>query len=105
MLIDLINKNNRLIIDSHLSHYIPQKYIDLCVVCKCEISELKKRLKERGYKDKKIRDNLDAEIFDVCLTEAQEQYKHKILVVETSEGYKISSIVKKINDETKHSSP
>src|SRR3989338_7580165 len=67
MLIDLINKNNRLIIDSHLSHYIPQKYIDLCVVCKCEISELKKRLKERGYKDKKIRDNLDAEIFDVCL--------------------------------------
>lgn len=97
LLIELIKKDNRLVIDSHLSHYLPKKYVKLCVVCKCDISELKKRLKERGYNEQKIRDNLDAEIFDMCLTEAQEQYKHNVLIVDTTEGYDFSELVKKIN--------
>lgn len=104
LLFNLIGKNNRLVIDSHLSQCLPKKYVDLCIVCKCELPELKRRLKERGYNQQKIRDNLDAEIFDICLTEAQEQYKHKILIVETGDGYKLSNIIKRINDETKHSS-
>lgn len=104
MLVKLIKKSKRLVIDSHLSHYLPKKYVDTCVVCKCDLPELKKRLKERGYKQQKIRDNLDAEIFDVCLTEAQEEYKHNVIVVNATERYKISSIVGKIHDKTKSSS-
>lgn len=100
LLIDLINKNDKLIIDSHLSHYLLPKYVDMCVVCKCDLPELKKRLKNRSYKIPKIRENLDSEIFDVCLTEAKER-KHKVIIVNTTERYKISDIVKRILNETK----
>ena len=83
-----------LIIDSHLSHYLDTKYIDLCIVCKCEIKDLKKRLEAREYSKDKIRENLDAEIFDVCLVEALEN-KHKIIVVNTSENNLNKNIMRK----------
>lgn len=83
-LISLIKKNKNLIIDSHLSHYLPGKYADYCIVCKCDLKVLKKRLEKRKYSERKIRENLDSEIFDICLVEAFEG-KHKIIVVDTSE--------------------
>ena len=76
-----------MILDSHLSHYLDKKYADLCVVVKCDIAILKKRLEKRGYNKKKIRENLDAEIFYVCLVEAIE-LGHRVVVVDTSKGFK-----------------
>ena len=58
---------NDIIIDSHLSHYLPRKYVDLCIVTKCDIKVLKNRLKNKKYSKSKVRENLDAEIFDICL--------------------------------------
>lgn len=72
-----------LIIDSHMSHFLPNSTVDLCIVTKCSLKTLKKRLNSKGYNRAKIRENLDAEIFDVCLIEALEK-KHKILVVDTT---------------------
>jgi len=91
------NKNikNGLVIDSHLSHYLPRKYVDLCIVVKCELKELERRLKKKNYSKNKVRENLDAEIFDVCLNEAKEN-KHKIIVIDTTKGININSISKKI---------
>ena len=40
---------NGLIIDSHLSHYLPKKYVDLCIVAKCNLKNLKNRLKKKKY--------------------------------------------------------
>ncbi len=80
-------KNKDVVIDSHLSHYLDKKYVDLCVVVKCDIKVLKKRLKKRKYSKIKIRENLDSEIFDVCLIEAKEM-GHKIKLIDTSEGLK-----------------
>jgi len=71
-----------IVIDSHLSHYIPPKYVDLCIVTKCGLKKLKKRLEKRGYTKKKVRENLDCEIFDICLNEAKEA-GHKIKVINT----------------------
>ena len=56
-----------LVIDSHLSHYLPAKYVDLCIVTKCGLKKLKKRLDKRSYSKQKVRENLNCEIFDVCL--------------------------------------
>lgn len=86
---------NGVIIDSHLSHYLPKKYVDLCIVVKCSLKTLKKRLSKKKYPESKIRENLDAEIFDVCLTEAQEN-NHNILIVETTKGININKLSKKI---------
>ncbi len=87
------------IIDSHLSHYLPGKYVDFCIVTKCNIKELNKRLKKRKYPKSKIQENLQSEIFNVCCNEAIEK-KHKVLVVDTSKiskkfsGYSESKILK-----------
>ena len=93
-------KNNNyikkgIIIDSHLSHYLPKKYVDLCIVTKCDLKVLEKRLKEKKYDKNKIRENLDAEIFDICLNEAKEN-GHKIMCIDTTKGINITSLARKI---------
>ena len=95
------NKNSKpitksgIIIDSHMSHYLPKKHVDLCIVTKCSLKPLKKRLKKKKYNKNKIRENLDAEIFDICLNEAREN-KHPILIVDTTKGINISKISKRV---------
>ena len=90
-----IRKYNGIIIDSHLSHYLPRKYADFCIVTKCNIKELNKRLKNKKFHKNKIQENLQAEIFDVCYNEALER-KHKILVINTTKSFNISSLVKQL---------
>lgn len=82
-LIKIIKETKKsLVIDSHLSHYLPKKYVSLCYVIKCDLKKLKKRLNKRKYSRSKIKENLDVEIFDVCLNEAKE-IGHKIKVITT----------------------
>ena len=97
-LISEINKNKKLkgiIIDSHLSHYLPGKYVDFCIVTKCNIKELNKRLQRKGFSKSKIQENIQAEIFDVCLNEAK-GHKHKVVVVDTTKGFNINILTRKI---------
>ncbi len=86
VLIEVIKEAKRkqtpLVIDSHLSHYLPKKYVDLCIVTKTNLKKLKKRLQKRNYSKAKVRENMDCEIFDVCLMEAKEA-GHRVKVVET----------------------
>ncbi len=72
-----------IIIDSHISHFLPIKLVDLCVVTHCSLKILKRRLEAKGYSPAKVRENLDAEIFDTCLVEAEEK-GHKVLAVDTA---------------------
>ena len=74
-----------LVIDSHMSHYLPGKYASLCIVTRCSLKKLKKRLELKGYKAEKVRENLDAEIFEVCLQETLEM-GHKPLVLDTTKS-------------------
>lgn len=71
-----------LVIDSHLSHFLPPKHVDLCIVTKCGIKKLRSRLKKRDYSKSKIKENVDAELFDVCYNEAKE-LGHKVEVINT----------------------
>jgi adenylate kinase len=75
-----------LIIDSHLSHFVNPKLVDLCIITKCELKMLERRLKKKGYSKNKVRENLDCEIFDICLNEAQE-IGHKIRVIDTTKPF------------------
>jgi adenylate kinase len=59
---------NTVLIDSHLSHYIPS---NMCIVVKSDIKNISQRLKKRKYSKKKIDDNIQSEIFDICLEEAK----------------------------------
>ncbi len=62
-----------LVIDSHLSHHYPKELTEICFVLRCDPAELRLRLKERGYNDKKINVNLEAEAMDLILQEALEE--------------------------------
>ncbi|MBI4438467.1 AAA family ATPase [Candidatus Woesearchaeota archaeon] len=86
VLISLIKaekKASGLIIDSHMSHFLPSRYVDLCVVATCSLRTLKRRLEDRHYDVRKVRENLDAEVFETCLVEAQEA-GHGVFVVDTT---------------------
>ena len=89
------NGINGIVIDSHLSHYLPRKYADLVIAAKCGIKELNKRLKKRKYHKNKIQENLQAEIFDICYNEAVGR-KHKVIVIDTTKGFNMGNIVRKL---------
>ena len=57
------------ILDGHLSHHLRP---DLCIVLRCSPKVLSKRLAKRGYSEKKLRDNVEAEAIDLVLMEAMD---------------------------------
>jgi len=70
-------KIDGVIIDSHLSHYLKSDY---CIIIRADIKILNKRLKERKYSKTKIQDNIESEIFEVCLDEARKLRRNVIIV-------------------------
>ena len=76
------SKEKGMVIDSHLSHHLPARYADLCIITKTDLKTLNRRLRKRKYSEQKITENMQAEILNVCLVEAL-QNKHKIKVIRT----------------------
>ncbi len=71
-LIELIKEYEKedpefLIIESHFSDIVPEKYIDFVIVLRCDPDELYSRLKRRDYKIEKIRENVQSEILGNCV--------------------------------------
>ena len=85
-----------LIVDSHLAHCLPPALVDAVIITACDIRVLQRRLQKRGYNPLKIRENLDAEIFDTCGTEAQEAGHLRILRVDTTRRPSIPTLARKI---------
>lgn len=64
-----------LILDSHYaSSIVPYGEASSVFVLRKDPSRLKEELESRGYDVKKVRENVAAEILDVCLSEAVETY-------------------------------
>ena len=56
------------------------------IVLRCDSTLLYDRLTARGYKGKKLEENMDSEIMQVLLDEARESYKEEIVVELKSES-------------------
>jgi len=69
---------NGIIIDSHLSHHLDSDY---CIIIKTDIKNVYHRLKERKYPKDKIQENIESEIFDICLDEAKAA-KRRVIILE-----------------------
>ncbi len=75
-------KNGTIIIEAHYAHEMP---VDLVIVLRCHPEELKKRLEKRGYGEKKIRENLEAEAMNLITSEALNYHgKDKVFEVDTT---------------------
>ena len=66
-----------IIVDSHLSHYLESDY---CIIVRTDLKKLYNRLNKRKYSKAKIHDNVESEIFEVCLDEAR-KLKRNIIIV------------------------
>ncbi|KAJ4407387.1 factor activating pos9 [Didymella pomorum] len=75
-----ISEEGGSILDWHACDLFPERWIDLVVVLRCDSTVLYDRLTARGYKDKKLDENMDSEIMQVLLDEAREAYKEEIVV-------------------------
>jgi adenylate kinase len=57
--------------DGHYStDIVPSKQVTRVFVLRCHPEELKSRMNARGFQGQKIKENLAAEILDVCLADA-----------------------------------
>jgi adenylate kinase len=69
-------------VEGHIAHLLP---CDKIIVLRCRPDELTRRLKQRKYREKKIRENADAEALDVCLIETVEAFNpSQILEIDTT---------------------
>ena len=75
--------DKRFVVESHLSHFINPKYVETSVVLKCNPKELRGRLKKKGWNKRKIEENIESELMDICLNESIEN-GHKPIVIDTT---------------------
>ena len=75
-----------LILDWHTCDAWPERWADLVIVLRCDHQLLWSRLEKRGYKEKKIAENNEAEIMGVVAEEARESYAPEAIVTLTSES-------------------
>ncbi|KAI5795755.1 AAA domain-containing protein [Geopyxis carbonaria] len=68
------------IIDWHVCEVFPKRWIDLVVVLRADSDVLYDRLKARGYAQRKLDENMDAEIMEEILNEAKEAYDEEAVV-------------------------
>lgn len=67
------------IVDFHSVDFFPERWFDLVLVLRCNNTVLYDRLKERGYGEKKITENVECEIMEVVAQEAKESYAEAIV--------------------------
>jgi len=65
------NTSKPLILDGHYAtDVVPAKQVTRVFVLRCHPEELRKRMDERGFQGSEVKENLAAEILDVCLADA-----------------------------------
>jgi len=69
-----------LVVEGHYAHeVVPREAVLLVFVVRRDPRELKGILERRGYSGRKLYENLQAEILDVCLTEAVRRYGEELI--------------------------
>ena len=70
-----------MLMEGHLSHLL---HPEIAVVLRCSPSVLEKRLRAKGWSEKKVRENVEAEAVDVILIEAMESVP-MVLEIDTTD--------------------
>ncbi|XP_053612808.1 adenylate kinase isoenzyme 6 homolog [Plodia interpunctella] len=68
------------IVDYHGCDFFPERWFDGVFVIRTNNTTLYDRLSARGYTGKKLEDNIQCEIFETLLEEAQSSYKEDIVM-------------------------
>jgi len=88
---ETLEKMDNIVIDSHFAEVFDSDFI---FVLRCEPKILFERLKRRSYPEKKVKENVEAEILDYCLIHALENHPaEKIFEITENPAEEILSIV------------
>ena len=68
------------VVEYHGADLFPERWFDLVLVLRTDNSTLYGRLESRGYTQRKLTDNVEAEIMQVILDEAREAYREEIVI-------------------------
>jgi adenylate kinase len=84
-LIQIVDED--VIIEGHYaSEIVPKKYVSNVIILRRDPNDLEKKLRDKGFNEKKIRENVLAEILDVCLIDAINRYSlEKLIEVDTTD--------------------
>lgn len=79
---DILSDYERMgfIVDYHSSELFPERWFDIVICLSTDNTILYERLAKRGYPQKKIQENVECEIFQVCLQEALDSYNKEIVL-------------------------
>jgi len=69
------------VLEGHLSHNLP---VDRVIVVRTNPVALHRRLQEKAFSDKKINENVEAEILDVILIEAVARHGNTVYEIDSS---------------------
>ncbi|XP_004504569.1 adenylate kinase isoenzyme 6 homolog [Cicer arietinum] len=87
------------IVDYHGCDFFPERWFDCVVVLQTDNTILYDRLSKRGYKDSKLSNNVECEIFQVLLEEAKQSYaEDKVVAMESNNIEDISRNVATLTD-------
>ncbi|XP_058443514.1 adenylate kinase isoenzyme 6 homolog [Malaya genurostris] len=67
------------VVEYHSSEFFPQRWFDVVYVVRCGTSLLYERLQARGYNERKVKSNMECEIFQIPLDEAKDSYRKEII--------------------------
>ena len=87
------------VVDGHFSHFLDA---DVIVVLRTRPDVLKERLSRKGWPQRKIQENVEAEILGVCAFEAYETGQ-RVLEIDTSkrDAREVAKNIKKVIDNNK----
>ena len=77
------DSDKHIIVEGHLSHFFENS--DIVIVLRANPDVLRHRMKTKGWKAAKIRENIEAEAIDVCSYEAFEIHGDKVNEIDTSD--------------------
>ncbi|CAI8586633.1 unnamed protein product [Vicia faba] len=87
------------IVDYHGCDFFPERWFDYVVVLQTDNTILFDRLTKRGYKESKLSNNVESEIFQVLLEEAKESYaEDKVIALKSNTIEDIDSNVATLTD-------
>ncbi|CAK8538568.1 unnamed protein product [Lathyrus sativus] len=94
-----VMENGGNIVDYHGCDFFPERWFDYVVVLQTDNTILYDRLTRRGYKESKLSNNVESEIFQVLLEEAKESYaEDKVIALKSNTIEDIDSNVATLTD-------
>ncbi len=87
-IVDLLDEREgkQMIVEGHYVDLLPSRSVRLAVILRTHPETLRTRLRERGYSEPKVRENVEAEVIGVCQMDAIESFgEDRVVEIDTTD--------------------